>query len=178
MSGTATPVADFAALSGSVTFSALATSVDVYVTPVDDATPETSESVVLTIADSPNYQHGAPAVVSILDNEPQQITLSAISTQLYERTNDYAAFRVTRQKGDIYPMVGSYTVNIASTGSAAMGTDYYVDGSVTFDPGDESKEFRIRPIEDSAYEGDELINLTIAPASGGEYAVGSPVRLP
>jgi hypothetical protein len=173
VSGTATAGADYPALTGSVTFTASSTSVDVYVSPVDDSEAETTETVVLTINDSPNYQHGGPAVVSIMDNEPQQLTLTAVSTQLYERTNDYAAFRVTR-KGDVYPAVGFYTVEFASSGSAVLGTDYYVDGSVTIDGGDESKEFRVRAIEDSAYEGNETITLTLAPASGGEYAVGTP----
>jgi hypothetical protein len=48
-----------------VTFPAGQATVDVVVTPVPDATPEGSETVVLTITDGAAYDVGAPASAKV-----------------------------------------------------------------------------------------------------------------
>jgi hypothetical protein len=42
------------------------------------------------------------------------------------------------------------------------------------DPGTATKDIKVHPIEDGAYEGNETITMNVAAASGGEYTVGSP----
>ena len=170
LSGTATPGADYAVLPGAVTFAAADTSTNITVTPVDDAVAEETETVILSVNDSPNYQHGASATVSILDNEPPQLTITNVSTQMYERTNDFATFRITR-KGDINAL---FSINLSFSGAAVNGVDYYADIPGPFNPNLQSMDLNVYPIEDSAYEGNETITMNIAPASGGEYTIGSP----
>lgn len=169
--GTATPGDDYAALPGSFTFGATETVKTVAVVPVDDYIAETTETVILTISDSPNYQHGGSATITIADNEAPQLSITNISTQMYERVNDYATFRVTRL-GDLN--AGSFSANLAFSGTAVRDADYTVDALGTFDPGVQSLTFRIFPVEDTELEGDETVTVSIAPAGAGEYGVGSP----
>ena len=72
LSGTAVNGSDFAALSGSVTVAAGATSAAIAVTPADDAVYEGAEWMRVTLAGGTTYQVGSPnyATVTITDNEP------------------------------------------------------------------------------------------------------------
>jgi hypothetical protein len=54
------------------------------------------------------------------------------------------------------------------------GVDYYADSPGTFDSGQQSKDIKVHAIEDSSYEGNETVIVSIAAASGGEYTIGSP----
>src|SRR5262249_22258831 len=78
------------ALSGTVTFAATATSTNITVIPVDDAVPELTESITMSIDESPNYVGAGTATINIIDNESPQLAITNVSTQMYERTNDYA----------------------------------------------------------------------------------------
>ncbi len=171
MSGTATSGADYLALPGSVTFGPSDTSVDVTVTPVDDNIAEPTETVILTINDSPEYQHGGPATITIADNEPSQLTIAPVNQQVYERTNDFASFRISRL-GRLDSAF--FPINLTFAGSAVNGVDFYADDPGTFSFGQATKDFKVYPIADSLYEGSETITVNLAPASGGEYTVGSP----
>ena len=59
----------------------------------------------------------------------------------YERTNDFATFRISRL-GDLN--APSYNVNIALTGTATSNVDYYVDVPAAFDPGVQSFCLRVK----------------------------------
>lgn len=69
--GTATPGSDYAALGGTVTIPAGAASATVTVDPVDDATSESGETVVLTLSPSGTYDVASPAAatVTIAEND-------------------------------------------------------------------------------------------------------------
>ena len=69
--GTATAGTDYAALSGTVTFAADASTATVSVTPVDDALVEGDETVVVTLVAGAGYVLGAStsATVTIVDND-------------------------------------------------------------------------------------------------------------
>lgn len=158
------------ALSGTVTFAASDTDTNVTIVPIDDAVSEATESVVLSIL--PGLYVGAgSATATITDNDPQLLTITSVSTQMYERTNDYATFRITRL-GDLN--AASYTVNLSFAGTAANDVDYALDPMGTFDPGMETMDLKVRPIEDAAFEGNEIVTLNIAAAGGGEYGIGTP----
>jgi len=158
------------ALTGSITFAPNDTSTNITIIPIDDSISETSETVILSIL--PGLYVGAgSATVTIADNDPQMLIVTNISTQMYERTNDYATFRITRL-GDLSP---SYDVNLSFTGSTATeGVDFYADSPVTIPSGQQSVDVQVHPIEDNAYEGNETVTMNIAPAGAGEYTVGSP----
>jgi Calx-beta domain/Matrixin len=80
-SGTATPGADYLALSGSLTISAGAATAVLTVIPIDDSLVEGSETVTVTLSASASYTVGSPAsaTVTIADNDadgPQTLTAS------------------------------------------------------------------------------------------------------
>jgi hypothetical protein len=173
LSGTATNGVDYTnalggPLSGSVTFAANDLSTNVVIVPIDDSIPEVSESVKLSINPSSSYFGAGSAIVIISDNETPQLAITNVSTQMYERTNDYAAFRVTRLGNTNVP---SFNVNLTFAG-ATMGSDFYLN-TVTLDPGVQTTNFSIFPIADGVVEGNETVTATIAAATGGEYTIGA-----
>jgi hypothetical protein len=64
MSGTATPGADYIALSGTVSFPERVKTKTVQVQPKDDTIKEPNETVKVTLVDKPNYNLGAPVQAS------------------------------------------------------------------------------------------------------------------
>lgn len=171
LTGSAVNGVDYTNLSGAVTFAAGATATNIYVMPINDSEPEVTESVVLDILSSGAYIGGGSATVTILDNEPGQLAITNVSAQVYERTNDFAVFRITRLGATNTP---SFPVNLTFTGgSAGVGTDFYTTNTVSFEIGVSSTNFVVLPIEDLTFEGNETINVNIAPATGGEYTIGS-----
>ena len=78
VTGTATNGSDYSALAASVTIPNGSSTVNVTVTPIDDALAEGNETVVLTIISGANYDIGLfdSAIVTIADNEPI-VTVSA-----------------------------------------------------------------------------------------------------
>jgi len=170
LSGSASNGVDYVSLPGSVTFAANDTSTNITVTPIDDSVAEVTESVILYIKPSADYVGAGSATVKIADNETPTLSIASISSQMYERTNDYAAFRITRL-GDLAP---GFTVNLSYSGTAGNGTDFYPDASATFVGGDQSVTNKIYPIADSLYEGNETATVSLAAAGSGEYAIGTP----
>jgi hypothetical protein len=157
-------------LSGSVTFAAADLSTNITIVPIDDAIPELTETIKLSINPSAFYFGAGSAIVTIADNENPQLTITNVSTQMYERTNDYAAFTITRL-GDTN--AASFTANLSFSGTATEGVDFYAV-AVTLEPGAQTTNFNVYPIVDSFTEGSETVTATIAAAGAGEYTIGSP----
>jgi hypothetical protein len=68
--GTATPGADYTALSGTVTFAARQTTYNLFLAPIDDTAVEGSETVVVTLTAGAGYTvSGPPATVAVADND-------------------------------------------------------------------------------------------------------------
>ncbi|WP_051571913.1 fibronectin type III domain-containing protein [Ruminiclostridium cellobioparum] len=70
---------------------------------------------------------------------------------------------------------GSVSVKYAtSNGTAAAGSDYAAaSGTLTFANGQTSNTFTVDIIDDSVYEGDKTVNLTLSNAAGGA-TLGTP----
>jgi subtilase family serine protease/subtilisin family serine protease len=82
VSGTATAGTDYVALPGSVSFPVGATTATIPVTPIDDATVETDETVVVSLRFDPSYFVGNPgkATVTIVSDEvPSDLTVSSLT---------------------------------------------------------------------------------------------------
>ena len=168
MSGTASNGVDYVLLPGSVTFAPTATSTNITVTPIDDSIPEATETVILTINASPDYIGAGSATIRISDNEPPQLAIRAVNSQMFERTHDYATFQITRL-GDTN--AAAFAVNVGFSGSATLDTDYTTNGIAMFEPGAASVNFRVLPIEDSLVEGNETIICTLIATA--PYTVGA-----
>ena len=158
-------------LSGSITFAPGDLTTNIVIVPVDDSDAEVTEAVTLSINPSTNYFGAGSATVIIADNETPRLAITNISSQVYERTNDYATFRITRL-GDTN--AASFSVNLSFPGVASFGTDFYTNNGATIDPGMQSVDYKVHPIVDAAYEGNETLTVGLAPAGGGQYTVGSP----
>jgi hypothetical protein len=157
-------------LSGSITFADADFSTNVTIVPIDDAFAEVTETVTLSINPSPNYVGAGSATVTIADNETPQLAITNLSSQMYERTNDYAAFQITRL-GDTN--AAAFPVNLSFAGTAVFGADFYTNSDVLIEPGVQATTFNILPVVDSTHEGNEQVIVTLATATGGEYTVGA-----
>lgn len=172
VSGTAQNGVDYTnalggALGGSITFDTAAFTTNLTIVPVDDNAAEAVETVTVSITPALEYVGAGGATAVIVDNEPATVAITNVSTQMYERTNDYAAFKVSRL-GDTGAV---FTVNLTFAGTATLGTDYYTNTTVDFDAGSLSTNITIYPIADGSYEGNETVTLGVG---AGSYAIGTP----
>jgi hypothetical protein len=171
IAGTATPGADYTGLPGSVTFLPGSSTTNITVQVLQDSIPELTETVVLTISGSANYGvTGGSATVSILDNEPTEISITPAQddNRLLEGFSEARLDFTLTRRGLIGPPLN---VNLAYGGTAVRGVDFNAPASVAIGAGDDTATISITPIDDELFEGDE--SLTISVASGLNYAVGA-----
>jgi extracellular elastinolytic metalloproteinase len=176
LGGTATPGADYAPLAGSVNMAASQTIAVIVIDPIDDAVLEfDDETVDLTLTPDPAYIVGVPAeaTVAIVSDEARPIvTLSVGEATATESPLTSASFLVTRVDDITLP----FTVDYFVTGQAIQGTDYQSIGTSAVIPaGQASGIIEIVPIDDSAVEVDESIQLILL--SGPTYEAVSPVSI-
>jgi len=175
LSGSAANGSDYSTLSGSVTIPSGTSSGNVTVSPIDDATVEGNETVLLTLAPDPAYSIGpsADATVTIVDDDQPPplptVTVVANAAGASESGPDSGRFIVNRS-GDT---TTALTVTYSLGGSAVNGSDYStLSGSATILAGSSSVKVTVSPIDDNAVEGNETVVLTVS--SNSAYTVGSP----
>ena len=77
---------------------------------------------------------------------------------------------------------GTATVNVntfdeSQAGHASQKSDYEISlGTITFNPGETSKTFRILIVDDNFVEGDETIDLALTNPTGAGVGLGTPNR--
>ncbi len=159
-------------LSGSVQIDDGQTSVNITITPNDDASIENDETVILTVTSGAGYNVGSPsqATVTIADNDEATVTISATDPNAVEDdAGDTITFNVSRgaETG------GDLAVNYTVSGTATNGTDYStLDGDVVILNGNTSVDIVVNPTDETTMEADETIILTLAAGTG--YSIGSP----
>jgi len=172
VAGTATPGSDYTTLPGSVTFLAGASSTNITVQVIDDNTAELTETVILNITGSANYGvTTGSATVSILDNEPTEVSIALAQTEnrlLEGYSASKVGFQVTR-RGLITPAL---SVNLSYSGTATLGADYAAPGTASIGSGVATATINITPIDDELYEGIETVNVSVATGTG--YNIGAP----
>lgn len=137
---------------------------NIAIVAIDDATAELTETVVLGLEGGVNYSTGIPAsqTVSIVDNEPPQLRVTALSTNLYERL-PYDVARLTIQRlGNLNADSFSvYDTDLVFTGSAVKDTDFtVVNFPITFDPGVGSLTVAaLAPIDNNLVDGPRTITV-------------------
>jgi acetyl esterase/lipase len=168
VSGTATPGADYAALSGSVTIPAGQASADVDVTPLDDNLFETGETVILTVGSS-------SASVVIRDVEPVRpvvtVTLSDLDATEPSNTGEFIVWRTGSTTDPL-------TVDLFHGGTASA-SDYTLSTSATIAAGSDRVLLKVTPVDDALTEDPETVTLSVAPSPSiypGPYA-GSTVTI-
>jgi hypothetical protein len=171
VTGTAANGTDYAMLATSAIIPAAQSSVNVVVTPIDDATPEDDETVILTVTSGTGYTVGAPsaATVTITDNDLPAVTVVASDAAASEAGPNTGTFTVSRTG----PTTDALSVGYNLTGTAGNGTDYSALASTVLIPvGQASATVTVTPINDGAPESAETVILTIA--TNALYTVGSP----
>ncbi len=169
--GTATSVSDYAALSGEVQVSANATSANIPVSIVDDASDENDETVVLTLTSGAGYEVGSPSqhTLTITDNDdPPAASFASASSSVTEGAD------VRNVTVNLSPApLSAITLNYSVDGTAASGADYAaLSGEVQVSANAASVNIPVSISDDSAQESSETVVLTLT--SGAGYAVGSP----
>ncbi len=168
--GTANPAADYQPLSGSVTIPDGQASAEITVIPVDDTAMESDETIILTVSSDANYWVGSPssATATLVDDDAPTITITALDRIAGEEGSSTATFRIHRDKTD-----QASTVHYTIGGTASNTTDYAtLATSVVIPEGQSYVDITVTPVDDSAYEQDETVTLTIS--TNTMYLVGSP----
>jgi uncharacterized protein YhfF len=175
--GTATAGTDYTAVIGSLSFADGITSQSFTVTILDDADYEGEENLSLILSNPGGGAGlGSPsiAILTITEDDPVPPAGSLqFSTSNFTVAEDgiTATITVTRTGGSF----GTVSVDYAtSDGTATAGTDYTaVIGSLNFSNGDTGQSFSIDILDDTVYEGNELVYLSLSNPGGGA-GLGSP----
>jgi hypothetical protein len=173
--GSASSPADFLPLGNSAVIPAGVSFVDIVVTPVDDDTDETNETVVLNLLPFVGGKLGSPdvATISILDNDSTTnlpvVTVVATDPTAAEPGVDTGQFTMTRDGATNEALVVTFTVG----GSATSGSDFTAIGtSVTIPAGAFAAPVTLTVQDDSTFESNETVMVTLTmPAT---YLVGKP----
>lgn len=167
VSGTATPGADYAALSGTVLLPAGAASATLQVDPVadDPGRAESAETAIVTLSPGPDYALPADtaarsAGISIAAAAgPPIVSVSGVDRDAAEPGSNAGSFLVTRTGSTASPL----TVTLAPSGTAQAGTDYTaLPQSVTFNAGADRATLAVTPLDDFATEPTETVRLAVA----------------
>lgn len=138
---------------------------DILVTPSNDAASEGNESVDLILGMDTSYVNGTPAsaTVTVQDDDTAlpRVSLTSAVTQVVEGAGQPISCTVSRSGATTSDLVVTYAVGATST--ATSGTDYTaLSGTVTIPSGSASATFAVTPVDDSLPEATESVRLSIA----------------
>ncbi|MFL6035274.1 MAG: Calx-beta domain-containing protein, partial [Gaiellaceae bacterium] len=164
-----------------LTLAANTTMATVTVTPVDDPTAESLETVILALAAGATYKLSSPtsASATIVDNDAApSISVAASDASGAEQGSDPIVFTVTRNGNPNTQIV----VNLTWGGTAIFGTDYTVTVSggqlsangqqLTLASGSSTATLTVIPTDDALFEGSEGVAVTVGTGTG--YTIGTP----
>jgi len=156
-------------LDGTVTILAGQATSTIDIAPVDDLEIEGAETVLLTLSSDPAYDLGAGTsdVVTITEDEQPAVVVVATDASAVEdvAAPESAVFTIYRTG----PTTDPLDVNFTLGGTAVDGTDYTAIGTMaTIPAGLGSVDVVVAPLDDSDYEGEETVVLTLA---AGAYAI-------
>ena len=174
--GTATMTNDYKSISIAKTIPAGQTSTTIIVTPVADTAVEGSETVIATIVANTKYVIGSPsnATVTIADNVPATVTITATDPNASEPGSNTGTFTVTRTGDTTTALVVSLSFSGTATMSTATVTNDYkaISNTKNIPAGQTSATVIVRPVNDTLVEVPETVIATIV--SSSKYVVGSP----
>jgi len=170
--GTATSGTDFTALTSPFTIPIGQSSATLTVSPLNlDSTPETAETVIVTLSADSGYTVGTPssATVTINDDDVNTVTLAATDAAASEAGSNGGVFTLTRTG----PLTASLVVTLSATGTATAGADYpALAATQTFAVGQSVIDISVSILPDTLTEGSEEIVLSIS--SSSSYITGTP----
>ncbi|MCC7409896.1 MAG: LEPR-XLL domain-containing protein [Phycisphaeraceae bacterium] len=143
--------------------------IDLVIVPVDDASPEPTEAVTLTLKTGKNYNVdyiAKSATINILDNEPA-LSVSLVSgDDSANESGDTAAFRITRTGSTFSDLPVAFSIS----GTAGANKDFTLAGygldpklkSAVISAGQSYVDILVTPINDPTPEPTETVKLTLA----------------
>jgi hypothetical protein len=165
--GTAVSGSDYTASSGTLSFASGETSKTVSVATIDDASPESPETVLLNLS---NPSAGTTiatgqATGTITDNDSAPTPPSFAVSDVTVTEGGTLVFTITKTG----TTSSSYTVNYSTAnGTALAASDFTaVSGTLTFAATDSSKTVSVSTIDDASSEGTETMELDLSGPSGG-----------
>jgi hypothetical protein len=170
VTGTATQGGDYVSISTGFSFPAGQATVDRTIAPINDASVEGSETVIVTLVDGAAYDLGAAtsATVTIADQPVPIVSISVIDEAASEVGLDPGTIRITRVGDAQFAMNVTYTV----TGTATAGSDYSsISTAVSIPAGQTTVDRTIAPINDGSVEGNETVIVTLT--DGAQYDLGA-----
>jgi hypothetical protein len=173
LTGTAVNGTDYDTNTLSVVIPAGETNVFVTIVPIDDSEAEFAETVRLTVLVSPDYTRDPPnnRTGVIGDNERPTLTIVSTGIDPYERfgSNGYT-FTITRRgltNGDVF-------IVLSASGTAEIFADYFAESdpmALYMTNGSVTTNITIMPVDDTTFEGNETVTLTLIE---NDYAVEDP----
>jgi regulation of enolase protein 1 (concanavalin A-like superfamily) len=185
VSGTATSGGDYTALTGNVVIPAGSASASVEVTPLDDSSSESLETVIVTLSTNAAYiidPLATAATATIYDDDMQTVSVTASDAEAAEMdlsvpgaAADTGTFLITRS-GDTSQALTIYYAFSGVNGSGIMalhGVDYeWMPGVVQIPAGQTSAAITIVPRFDGQGEGVERCVLNLG-ANATNYILGT-----
>ncbi|MBV9497134.1 MAG: IPTL-CTERM sorting domain-containing protein [Acidobacteria bacterium] len=175
---TATSSADYTSTTGLISFAMNETGTKNGNIPIiDDAVVESSEQFFVSLAGVPAGFLGIPfnATVTIADNDvAAAVTFSINSVSLTEGDSGTKAFNFTVTKTGT--TAATTTVQVStSDGTATAPSDYTALPlqTLTFLPGDTTKQVTVNVNGDTLFEPNETFTVNLSNPSGGTIAIGT-----
>ncbi|MCA9995646.1 MAG: hypothetical protein KDE56_07865, partial [Anaerolineales bacterium] len=174
---TATTPADYIATpaSGKLSFAAGETMKTISIVLVDDGLLEATETMKLVLSNpsNANLDFFNETTVEILDNDASPSVTVQFSASQYSRpeTANSTAMEVRLSQA----AAGVVTVNYTIVGNTAtIGSDFLAasSGTLTFSPGQTSKNVTLTILDDPWQEGNETLTVTLSSPTGA--TLGSP----
>ena len=171
--GTANNSTDYSGLSGVAVIPAGQSSVDLVVTPIDDASVDPSETVSVTVVSGTGYLVGATAsaAMTIVDNDAAGITVSPVSGLVTNEAGGSASFTV------VLNTMPSDSVSIAlSSDTVAEGLPSTTNLTFTTGNWNTAQTVTVIGQNDAAIDGDVPYNIITAAAvsADGNYSGVNP----
>jgi hypothetical protein len=162
--GTAVAGSDYTANSGTISFAAGETSKTITVATIDDAIPESTEAMTVSLsAPTGGATIGTATGTGTIADNDANATLAIGNASVTEGGN--LVFTVTRSGNTGFAVSVNYaTVN----GTATAGSDYTAaSGTLSFAAGQTTATITVPTIDDSVYEPTETMAVALSGGSSG-----------
>ncbi|TSA41349.1 MAG: hypothetical protein D4R57_00715 [Verrucomicrobiales bacterium] len=171
MSGTASNGVDYTNMTGRVTILANAGTTNISIQPIADSLIEGAETVVVTIVETNTYLIDQYTYVAPLLVKDTPTTMSVYPhADAVETNGPPGAASVTGsfliQRGGDDNLFPAMEVRYSMSGTASNGVDYtFLNGTMSFALGENSKYVDVIPVDDTLVEGLESAVLTLLPTN-------------
>jgi hypothetical protein len=166
--GTATAGSDYTAASGSLTIAAGQTTKTFTVTITDDTTDEVDETVTVSISNAVNTSNATASATLTITDDDNAPTLSIADAQTTSEASTSTNLTVSLSAASAKAITVDWAT---SNGTATAGSDYTAaSGTLSFAAGETTKTVAVAVIQDSTFEGNETVTITLTNPSNATIA--------